>query len=151
MLEAMSAWMPGAIAAGFVLQSMAALFLARWWQSVLYNPGGFGAEFRQLRLPRVLAAVTLVVLAFLWLLPELRLATYVATLLLAGWGIQGVALAHGLRAQLGLNSAWLVVMYAALFFAMPYVTGFLAFAGFSDAWLDFRARLRTSDKSGQSG
>ena len=147
LLAAMSTWMPGAIAAGFLLQAMAALFLARWWQALLYNPGGFAAEFHQLRLPRVVAVVTLVVGAFLWLVPELKLVTYVATLLLAGWVIQGIALAHGLRSQLGLNTLWLVVMYALLFFAMPYVTGFLAFAGFTDAWIDFRARLRSSGNS----
>jgi hypothetical protein len=151
LLTVMSTWMPGAIAAGFVLQAMAALFLARWWQALLYNPGGFAAEFHQLRLPRAVAVVTLIVGAFVWLVPDARLATYLATLLLAGWGIQGIALAHGLRSRLGASTLWLVVMYALLFFAMPYVTGFLAFAGFTDAWIDFRARLRTSGKSGESG
>ena len=36
--------------------AMCALFLARWWQSLPEHAGSFGAEFRQIRLGRVLGS-----------------------------------------------------------------------------------------------
>jgi len=151
LLETMADWMPGAIAAGFVVQSMAALFVARWWQAVLYNPGGFKEEFHQLRLPRALALVTLLVLILKWFTPEVGLPTYLTMLLLAGWLMQGLSLVHALQTRLGASVAWLVAMYALMPFVMPYVIGALAIAGFADSWIEFRARLGTDDKSGKSG
>ena len=151
LLEVLAGWMPGSIAAGFVLQSMAALFTARWWQAALYNPGGFREEFHQLRLPRFLALVTLLVLAVTWFVPEVGLPTYLTMLLLTGWLLQGLALVHALQRRLGVSVFWLVAMYAMLLFAMPYVIGTLAIAGFADSWIDFRARLGTVDKSDKPG
>ena len=50
LIEGLSRWMTGAFAASLYVQFLLALLLGRWWQAVLYNPGGFGAEFRGLRL-----------------------------------------------------------------------------------------------------
>jgi hypothetical protein len=147
LLDTMAGWMPGSIAAGFVVQSMAALITARWWQAVLYNPGGFREEFHQLRLPRALALATLLVLVLNWFTPEIGVPTYLTMLLLAGWLIQGMSLVHALQRGMGASVAWLVAMYAMLVVAMPYVVGALAVAGFADSWLDFRTRLGIVGKS----
>ena len=72
-------------------------------------------------------------------------------LLLTGWLLQGLALVHALQRRLGVSIFWLVAMYAMLLFAMPYVIGTLAIAGFADSWIDFRARLGTVDKSDKPG
>ena len=58
-------WMTGAFAATFYFQALLALFLGRWWQSLLYNPGGFGAEFRDLRLGKGLGVLGLALMAFI--------------------------------------------------------------------------------------
>jgi hypothetical protein len=42
--------------------AMCALFLARWWQSLPERAGSFGAEFRQLRLGRVLGIAAALVI-----------------------------------------------------------------------------------------
>lgn len=151
LLDTMAGWMPGSIAAGFVVQSMAALITARWWQAFLYNPGGFREEFHQLRLPRALAPATLLVLVLNWFTSEIGLPTYLTMLLLAGWLIQGISLVHALQRGMGASVAWLVAMYAMLVVAMPYVVGALAIAGFADSWLDFRTRLGIVGKSGKTG
>ena len=151
LLETMAGWMPGSIAAGFVVQSMAALITARWWQAVLYNPGGFREEFHQLRLPRALAFVTLLVLLLNWFAQGVGLPTYLTMLLLTGWLIQGLSLVHAVRAGLDASVVWLVAMYAMLLFAMPYVVGALAIAGFADSWIDFRARLGSVNSSDRTG
>lgn len=53
---------------GYVLNLAIALLLARWWQSALFNPGGFKVEFLTLRLPEKLLAPTLVSIIALLLL-----------------------------------------------------------------------------------
>src|SRR5690606_34096107 len=54
----------GLMAALLQLASLLCLILGRYWQAALYNPGGFGREFRALRLPAPLA-LGLVVVMFL--------------------------------------------------------------------------------------
>ncbi|OOZ34768.1 DUF2232 domain-containing protein [Solemya velesiana gill symbiont] len=149
--EVMARWVPGAVAAGFILQVMASLFMARWWQAMLYNPGGFKAEFHQLRMPRILAIITLLVLLFQTGVADLgAFADYVAMLLLAAWFLQGLSLAHGVLGKLGANSGWLVGIYFLLVFAMPHAVTALAAAGFADAWFDFRVRLQDKNGPGET-
>lgn len=145
-LIAMSKWMTGMVAAGFFLQLMASLLLGRWWQSLLYNPGGFRDEFHQLRLPRPLALLTIAVVALLSVGASFGrpLLDYIAMLLIMAYLLQGLALAHGIRAKLEANHGWLVGMYILLIFGMQYVVLMLATVGVFDAFVDFRARLEKS-------
>lgn len=145
-LIAMSKWMTGMVAAGFFLQLMASLLLGRWWQSLLYNPGGFRDEFHQLRLPRPLALLTIAVVALLSVGASFGrpLLDYIAMLLIMAYLLQGLALAHGIRAKLEANHGWLVGMYILLIFGMQYVLLMLATVGVFDAFVDFRARLEKS-------
>jgi hypothetical protein len=145
LLQTMARWMPGLVAAGFFLQSMVSLFLARWWQALLYNPGGFRAEFHQMRMHRLVAVVTLAAL-FLKLLASSgggNLLDYVIILLVTAWLLQGLALVHGIVGLLKASNGWLIGLYALLLFAMPQALMAVSAAGFADAWIDFRARLRT--------
>ena len=41
----------GILAAGNAVTAVLSLLLARYWQALLYNPGGFRVEFHRLRLP----------------------------------------------------------------------------------------------------
>ena len=151
LLDVLSHWMTGLMAAGFFLQLMVSLLLARWWQSLLYNPGGFRSEFHQLRLPRTLALLTVGVIAMLLLDTGIGspMLDYLAMLLITAYLLQGLALAHGLRTQLGANSGWLVAMYILLFIAVPHMVITLATAGIADAWLDLRSRFGKSNGSGK--
>lgn len=56
------------MAALLQIVSLLCLMLGRYWQSVLYNPGGFGLEFRALRLSPPLAFG---LLAVMFLAPNL--------------------------------------------------------------------------------
>lgn len=139
----MAGWMPGIIAAGFFLQMVVSLLLARWWQAMLYNPGGFRAEFHQLRLPRMLSVVLLLAALPLLLqgVERVTLLEHVVVLMLVAWFIHGLALVHGLIGKLGSGSGWLIGTYLLLLFALPHMMIALAMAGIADAWFDFRARL----------
>ena len=58
-------FLPGLFASSIMFGTMVSLFLGRWWQAVLYNPGGFGKEFRSLNLGKVsaLCAMALMLIA----------------------------------------------------------------------------------------
>jgi len=136
-------WMTGLVAAGFFLQLVVALFIARWWQAMLYNPGGFRAELHSLRLSRTLAYLTLPLLAAFVMNSggDWQLVRYLGTLAVAAYALQGLAVVHGVVGKAGAHSAWLYGMYVVLFFAMPQVSMALALTGYLDAWLDFRGRI----------
>ncbi len=150
LLNVLSHWMTGLMAAGFFLQLMVSLLLARWWQSLLYYPGGFRSEFHQLRLPRALAILTVAVVGLL--LMDMGIGSpmldYLAMLLITAYLLQGLALAHGIRAQLGANPGWLYAMYILLFIVVPHMVITLAFVGLADAWLDMRSRIGKGEDSG---
>jgi len=140
---ALAQWMPGLLAAGFFVQLVLALFIARWWQAKLYNPGGFRAEFHELRLHRVAAFLALPLLAVLFLEIDggWQLIRYLGPLLVVGYFFQGLSVAHGVVAKAKMHRSWLYGLYGLLLLAMGYTVVALAVVGYTDAWLDYRARV----------
>ena len=65
-------------------------------------------------------------------------------LIVAACAIQGVALVHGLVALRGSTRGWIIAMYVSLLLVPPAAVLALSVAGFSDAWLDYRARFSRS-------
>jgi len=133
---------------GTVLTMVLSLFLARWWQGVLDRPGGFGEEFRALRLGRPVAVATLVaVLVSLLASQQAGGATgelvglSVISLAVVLYVIQGLAVSHALVASRGLSVGWLVGLYLMLFFLWPFAVLALGLVGFADSWLNLRARF----------
>ena len=125
-----------------VVTSMAAVFLARWGHAMLDNPGGFGREFRELRLGRRFAAgAGLIAAIALFAAPRGGGPGHdLLILLVAVYAIQGIALVHALVALRGGARGWLIAMYAGLL-VMPVTVLALSVAGFSDDWLDYRTRF----------
>lgn len=143
MIQGMAVHMTGSLAAGFVLGVMVSVFIARWWQAVLYNPGGFRKDFHNLRLDGRFATFSAVI-AVASLLP-LEKVTEVShdifIVIIAAYMLQGVALIHNMVAALQMHVAWLVVMYLMIVF-LPPMRLLLAAAGYADGWIDFRPRIR---------
>ena len=65
-------------------------------------------------------------------------------LIVAAYAIQGIALVHGLVRLRGGARGWVVAMYASLLLVTPVTLLVLSVAGFSDAWIDYRARFDRS-------
>jgi hypothetical protein len=132
-------WMTGAFAAALVLQYLASLFLARVWQAQLYNPGGFGAEFKALRVGSLVGGLFVLFLAWGLLAkgPALDLVPVLGLLLL----LQGLAVIHRLRELRNANQGWLVALYVLLVFFMPQMALLLISLGLIDLWADIRARV----------
>lgn len=136
-----SRWMTGVFAASFYLQMLLALFIGRWWQALLYNPGGFGAEFRAFRVSTGVGYLGLGLLILLLLLDGALWVSELLILLVPLLFLQGVALAHALNHSFAAGRGWLIVFYALLLLAAPHAEALVVIIGFLDIWIDLRARL----------
>ncbi|WP_290651003.1 hypothetical protein [Aquisalimonas sp.] len=112
------------------------LLLGRWWQAVLYNPGGFREEFHGLRLDwRIAVGALLVLLAATFTGPGL---INDLSLLIAGvFTLQALAAAHAVRVAKGWHWAIMVPVYA----LMPFLFKLYALLGIVDTWFDLRRRV----------
>ena len=140
----MAGWMAGGMAAVWFLGSVVSLLLARYWSSLIDRPGAFGEEFRQLRFGRwLLLLVPLLLLLGVILTggePSLLGHLYLVGMMV--FLVQGISVAHGLVAEFGGSPAWLVGLYLLLIFVAPQGVTMVALVGYTDGWLDFRARAR---------
>lgn len=136
--EGWAPYLPGQVVGATLLLVLLALLLGRWWQALLYNPGGFRPEFQELRLGRSLAALTLALFGAALLLdwPPLTNALLVLGTL---YTVQGVALVHAMLFKSQLSPAWLLLFYLLL---IPLLSQLVMGLGIADAWIDFRKRIR---------
>jgi hypothetical protein len=112
------------------------LIIARWWQALLYNEGGFRREFLALRLaPTQVLGLVAVSALLLAMGPAFRLWAWVP---LVPMLFSGLALAHALLAARGWGG-WMGLFYAALLL-LPPTKQFLVVLAAMDGWLDFRRR-----------
>lgn len=136
----------GLMAALLQLLSLLSLLLGRYWQALLYNPGGFASEFRAVRLP---APIAVALLVGIFLLPglgiELAMLTPLCSVPLA---FAGVALLHGLVAQQRLGRFWLVGLYVSLLLFMQLVYPLLVVLAVVDSLFDFRGRAARDGAQG---
>lgn len=136
-------WMTALSAAALVFGVLLSLLLARAWQAGLYNPGGFGGEFRELRLGRrfALMGLAVVALAQLPIAGLVPVASDLVPTLLVVYLLQGLALAHATVRRRQAHRGWLIGLYLLLLFAAPQVVPLLALLGWLDAWIDVRTRF----------
>ena len=120
----------------------AIIFLARWWQAELYNPGGFGFEFRVLRMPKsalygVAIAGVMVALNTVSSF-DVAFVTDCFIVLVLLFSFQGLAVVHAKIYTNNLPVGWLVGLYL-LSAIVPQLVGLvLATTGVADSLADFR-------------
>lgn len=132
-----AAQIAGMMGAGTGATSVLCLMLGRYWQAALYNPGGFGSEFRLLRYTPVVAmAMALAAIALSALGLEYRTWAVIALLPLS---FAGLALVHARVQWKGQGTGWLVGFYLAWLLLDP-IKLMVVFAAIADSWFDFRQR-----------
>ena len=119
-----------------------ALILGRWWQAALYNPGGFGQEFRTFLLPKplmiVAAAISVMALIALNSAGTLSILADALLLITFLFAMQGLAIVHDRATKKGLAKGFFVFLYIFLVI-LPHIVGtMLAFIGIIDNIVDFR-------------
>lgn len=118
--------------------AVCALFVSRWWQSLLFNPGGFQKEFHEFRLDQTVAAV-LIALVIAGVVLPLAYRPWVELVSLPLL-ISGVAVVHSSVKIMGMGVHWLGLMYFGLLFIGPTSTVLIGL-GLVDSILNLRSRL----------
>lgn len=116
------------------------MMIGRWWQAMLYNPGGFRQEFHNLRFdPRVMVFMLGLILAGLLDIPPLDgwLPLFCVAPMFAG-----LAVAHYTVAVKKLGASWLVLCYITLLMMWPAII----LLGLADSVLDLRKRMQGNKK-----
>jgi hypothetical protein len=133
------AFMPGLFVSSIMFGTMLSLLLGRWWQAYLYNPGGFGEEFRSLNLGKVTAVTAIAIMVAAMVLVNVFAAAIVSVVFVL-YSLQALSLLHAAIKIREFNTAWLFVVYLLMFF-IPHLMLLLILAGFVDPWLDIRQRI----------
>ncbi|MFZ2312447.1 MAG: DUF2232 domain-containing protein [Methylobacter sp.] len=141
-VDVLSHYMTGVVAAGTVFGLLFGLFLGRWWQSVLYNPGGFRQEFLSLSTHPRLAIGSIVVVAIALLSSGVVSEIFwnITILLFVLYVFIGAAVLHTVFASMKM-SRYLVPMFYLTLFLIPHAMLPVAIVGLSDAWLNLRNKI----------
>lgn len=129
----------GMIAYILAFNGLTGVLIGRWLQAIAFNPGGFGSEFRELRINLPLSFICFagsLLLRFqgdeyLWWSHVLALPLVLVA----------IAIAHSVAKARNIGTPWLVLFYMASIIFMPLVICI----GFVDAWVNFRDRFNHSD------
>ncbi|WP_137804230.1 hypothetical protein [Pseudomonas sp. G(2018)] len=139
----------GLIAALLQIVSVLSLIVGRYWQALLYNPGGFGREFRAVRIP---LGPAMLLLAGMVVTPNLGVQmSMLVPLCSVPLVFAGLALIHGLVAQKRLARFWLVGLYVTLLLFMQLIYPLLVVLAIVDSLIDFRGRLVSKDPDNANG
>lgn len=140
-IRRISHYMTGIMVCGSLVSVLLGLFLGRWWQAVVFNPGGFGKEFLALKPHAWIAPVSvlLIVIAMLsgGLFSEMMWNMILPIFVL--FALAGVAVLHAVIACTKAKHVLLLLMYFMMLF-IPHVLILIAVVGLTDIWFDWRAK-----------
>ena len=135
----------GMLAAGNSAMTVLSLLLGRYWQALLYNPGGFRREFHELRLPpHWTLGLTILALVLWFALPDYTGWAAVAAVPLM---FCGFALVHARAAVAGQGTGWLTALYLLWLVIDPVKLALLGIVVI-DAVLNFRGRWKNRREAG---
>ena len=127
----------GMMGVGAGMTAVLCLLLARYWQALLYNPGGFGGEFKALYYPPAVAALlALLTVGLASMGASYRTWAMICVIPLM---FAGLALVHARAEVRGQGKGWLAGFYVAWLIFDP-VKLLVLFAAIADSWMNFRQR-----------
>lgn len=141
LLDNAASILSGSIAGTVSVLLILSLLIARHWQAMLYNPGGFGAEWRELQLGKP-AALLMIAVITLALFSQQMTAINMVFAGLTVFLFQGIALVHGVVALLQQHKTWLIGMYIMLFLMPAHGGILLAAFGIIDSLAGFRSQIK---------
>jgi len=119
-----------------------ALMLARWWQSVLYNPGGFKQEVQQTRLtPK--ASLPLVLVMAGCLMTD-GFGTWVGVVSIP-FVVIGSGLVHWILSRQNRSNQWYVMFYITLVMFFQLASAALVVLVIADGFIDLRQRIQSRE------
>lgn len=138
-IKLVTSYATGLFVVSILFNVMLQLVLARWWQAVMFNPGGLRSELRQIRLSHVMGVLFIVAFVLAWLGSSTVMD--MMPLLFAAFGAAGLSFMHYYLATVKNTLAWLVILYLLLIWIFPLSVMLLAVIALFDVWMDLRNRL----------
>ncbi len=142
----MVGWMTAIFIAAIAVTVALALLLARHWQAMLYNRGGFSKEFRELSVGKT-PALVMVVCIVLSIVMNSTLTVEILIIGVSLFMLQGLAVAHSIVYQLEMKAGWLIALYILLFVLLAQMFVLLVAFGIIDNFIDFRAKIAKTDQN----
>ncbi|WP_394753953.1 hypothetical protein [Crenothrix sp.] len=138
-IEILSRYMTGIIAAGSVIGLLLGLFLGRWWQAILYNPGGFRQEFLSLstRPGFTLSTLLIIGMAFTNVGMISDMAKNISIVLVVHHIFIGAAILHTVFSGKSLSRYSVPVLYVVMIL-IPHTLLAVALIGLTDRLLNLR-------------
>ena len=123
-----------------ILNTFLGLVIARWWQSIIFNPGGFKEEFQGIRLNRKL----LILIFSILVLSSAIFNQYSnwAYLSIFPLVVGGLSLFHWLVNEKNLGKVPIIFTYVFMVLFTPFVILILALLGTVDCFYNVRQKLR---------
>ena len=118
------------------------LILSRWYQSKLYNPGGFSKEYFLLKIPRSFAFLLLIYLLLNVsnILPNEQFGIFgdISVLIMGLYFFQGISVIHSTGREKQVATGWFSALYFLLFLLPQFVGLFIIVAGILDSFISLR-------------
>ncbi len=133
----------GFFAMGQAYAMLVFLILARWWQSQLYNPGGFGKEFHQLRISPLVSAALVFMMLICFLFSE-QLGRWIP-LLTVPLVVSALAFVHWAMGSRKMSGNWVFGFYLLLLLLFQVVYPLLASLALMDSWFNLRTRFQPKE------
>ena len=119
-----------------------ALMLARWWQSVLYNPGGFKQEVQQTRLSPKASLPLVLVIAGCLITDGFGTWVGVASI---PFVVIGSGLVHWILGRQNRSNQWYVMYYVTLVMFFQLASAALVVLVIADGFIDLRQRIQSKE------
>jgi len=147
-LNTLAGWMTGLMVAAIVSTYLTSLLVGRWWQALLYNPGGFKEEFYGVRVGRNIGITAFFVFVGALLGSGLlsNMMSDMLWLFSFVYLIPGIAIAHSVITLASAPKPLFVVFYVFLAI-LPQIAIFMALVGWADTWFNFREKLIKNSSS----
>jgi hypothetical protein len=136
LILASTAGMSGLLTYILAINGLIGVLLGRWLQALAFNPGGFGEEFRSLRLGIGFSAACF--LGSVLLSYQGDEYWWWSNILAIPLLLVAAAVAHEVVRLKSVGVQWLILFYIIALMIMPVIM----IIGFLDAWINFRDRLQ---------
>ncbi|MDR3491715.1 MAG: hypothetical protein P4M12_06680 [Gammaproteobacteria bacterium] len=131
-------YMTGVVFIFITFNALLQVFLARWWQAVVFNPGGLRKELCDIRMGHVIGVIFVLGLVYSYWNNDVIVD--IMPILYLVFGLAGFSLLHAMIGTRKTGWIWIALMYGALII-VPIIAVMIAMLALIDTWVDFRSRL----------
>lgn len=142
MIAQLAKFATGLQAAAIFLVDIVWLAVARYWQALLYNQGQLRPELYKIQLPKW-STVVLVIVGLIAYATKMPMLIDMLPMLFVAYTLAGISLVHFVVSARKVSWLWLVLLYAGLVFALPYMVAALVIVAICDSWFNLRRLYAT--------